>query len=363
MNQPIVLALFALAAFFPLPHTSGQAYAQQAAAAHAAPRINGFDVQPVARPTPGHELLFTLYGSAGGSATVQIGGATGSAALMETEAGVYEGTYTIRTRDRITAASAATANLRLGNSVASAILDEPLVGPPAAKRPAPVAAAATWPKIERFEVNAPPRLAVGEELIFTLTGSSGGTASARIDGVKGKLLLNEIRAGVYEGRYAIRSRDRVAADSPVTGTLRIGEQQASVLLGQTLVASAGSSSPAAQSAQATRSCVNCGVVEAINLVEVKGEGTFLGKIGGGVAGVILGSQIGSGKGTTAAQVAGAVGGAYAGNEIEKRMKTTSHYEVLVRLENGGAQTLSYATQPAFAVGAKVRIENGALIFL
>ena len=82
------------------------------------------------------------------------------------------------------------------------------------------------------------------------------------------------------------------------------------------------------------------MVEAINLVEVKGQGTFLGKIGGGVAGVILGSQIGSGKGTTAAQVAGAVGGAYAGNEIEKRMKTTSHYEVLVRLENGGAQTLS-----------------------
>ncbi|MFZ2854818.1 MAG: hypothetical protein WAZ34_12005, partial [Rhodocyclaceae bacterium] len=59
--------------------------------------------------------------------------------------------------------------------------------------------------------------------------------------------------------------------------------------------------------------------------------------------------------------AGAAGGVYAGNEIEKRMKTTRHYEVLVRLENGGSQTVSYAALPDFAVGARVRVDNGSLI--
>jgi outer membrane lipoprotein SlyB len=129
------------------------------------------------------------------------------------------------------------------------------------------------------------------------------------------------------------------------------------LLGKTLQNSAAARTG---NRPVARSCVNCGVVEAIHVVEVKGDGSYLGAIGGGLAGVLLGSQIGQGQGTTVAQVAGAVGGAYAGNEIEKRMKTTKHYEVLVRLENGGTQTFSYATQPSFAVGAKVRVDGSVL---
>ena len=112
--------------------------------------------------------------------------------------------------------------------------------------------------------------------------------------------------------------------------------------------------------KAARLCVNCGVVEAINLVEVKGTGSYLGMIAGGVAGALLGSQIGQGRGTTVAEVAGAAGGAYAGHEVEKRMKATKHYEVVVRLENGGSQTVSYAAQPGFAVGTRVKVENGTL---
>jgi len=61
-----------------------------------------------------------------------------------------------------------------------------------------------------------------------------------------------------------------------------------------------------------------------------------------------------------AEVAGAAGGAYAGHEIERKMKATKHYEVVVRLENGGTRTVSYATQPGFAVGARVRLENDTL---
>jgi hypothetical protein len=43
------------------------------------------------------------------------------------------------------------------------------------------------------------------------------------------------------------------------------------------------------------------------------------------------------------------------------MKTTKHYEMAVRLENGGSQTVSYAAEPGFRVGDRVKVENGTLV--
>jgi outer membrane lipoprotein SlyB len=199
----------------------------------------------------------------------------------------------------------------------------------------------------------------GEEMYLTLNGTPGGAASARITGVKGKVLLNETRAGVYEGTYVIKSRDRITPTSAVTATLRVGDRESTSVPGQ--VAQPGAAPRPAVARPAARVCANCGAVQAINHVEVKGEGTYLGKIGGGIAGALIGSQIGSGKGTTIAELAGAAGGVFAGNEIEKRMKTTKHYEVVVHLDNGGTQTFSYPAQPGFAVGARVKVENGTLV--
>jgi len=84
-------------------------------------------------------------------------------------------------------------------------------------------------------------------------------------------------------------------------------------------------------------------------------------IAGGLAGALLGHQVGGGTGKTIATVAGAAGGAYAGNEVEKRMKTTKHYEVITRLESGGSQTITYETDPGFKVGDKVKVENNTLV--
>ncbi|MFZ2855252.1 MAG: hypothetical protein WAZ34_14240, partial [Rhodocyclaceae bacterium] len=300
MKNRIVIGLLALAAFLPLQFSASQAYAQQNRSSAMAPSIDGFDVEPVAQATPGNELVFTLYGSPGGVAAVQIDGATGGVTLVESEAGVYEGIYTIRQRDRINADSTATANLRLGNRVARVILDEPLIGRASAGRPAAPVRPTALPTIERFEVLPAPALVSGEELVLILSGSPGGSASARIAGVKGKLVLNETRSGIYEGSYTIRSRDRIAADAAVSGTLRVGNRESSVLLGERLLAAPGSS---ASSRRAARPCATCGVVEAINLVEVQGDGSYLGKIAGGVVGALLGSQVGQGRGTTVAEVA------------------------------------------------------------
>lgn len=357
-GKKIVLELFALFAILFLA-APGIATAQQSISGFTAPRINGFDVEQVGELVPGTELKFTLYGTPGSIATIKIPGTAGRLLLEEVETGLYEGAYTIKTVDRISDESRVTANLRLGNRVASVVMDEPMVAAAPkslARRMADGAAAGAEPRIYRFDVE-PNQLVSGSDLLFTLQGTHGGKANMRIAGVRGRINLEETRHGVYEGIYTIRTRDRIAPDSRVIARLRLGDRDTRAILGQSLLAT--DTHPRGR--RAARTCANCGVVEAVNVIEVKGEGTYLGMIAGGLAGVLLGSQVGQGSGKTAAQVAGAAGGAYAGNEIEKRMKGTRHYEVIVRLEGGGTQAASYDAAPGFTVGDKVRVENGTLV--
>jgi len=300
-HSTMITGLVALATFLPLPFSTSPAHAQQAAIA--APRIDGFDVEPVAQPVAGSELAFTLYGSPGGTASVRVGGATRGLMLQEVESGVYEGSYTIGGRDRINAASTATANLRVGNRVASSVLDESLVAGTPARWPGGNSASNGSPRIERFQVQPTNRLAPGEELFFTLVGTPDGAASVRIDGVKGKLALEEVSRGTYEGSYTVKNRDRIAVDTVVTGNLRVGSQERSQVLGQALVANSGSRSDGNRRARAAAPapvCANCGVVEAINAIQTKGDGSYLGMFDGGVAGALAGSQFGHGQGTTIA---------------------------------------------------------------
>ena len=111
---------------------------------------------------------------------------------------------------------------------------------------------------------------------------------------------------------------------------------------------------------AAAACAQCGVIEAIRTVEVKGQASGLGAVGGGVAGAVVGSQFGSGNGRTALGVLGAAGGAYAGHEIEKNLKKTTSWRVTVRMDDGTTRSLNQPTQPAFGVGEKVKVINGSL---
>lgn len=345
--QKLFLALFIM---FPLTLASGVVSAQTSAYSTAAPRVGGFDVKQVSKLTPGTELSFSLYGTPGGIAIISIPGATSRLLLEERETGFYEGIYTIKNADRIATNSVVTANLRVGNQVASVVLDEPLIASAAKKT-----ASGGNASIDRFEVT-PNQLAAGSDLGFTLYGTPGAKASVRIAGVKGRIFLDETRDGVYEGVYTIQSKDRIESDSKVTANLRLGDSRSSAVLGKSLLAAS-----ATGNRRAARLCANCGVVEAVNVIEVKGEGNYLGMIAGGLAGALLGHQVGGGTGKTVATVAGAAGGAYAGNEVEKRMKTTKHYEVITRLESGGTQAVSYETEPGFKVGDRVRVENNTLV--
>ena len=107
-------------------------------------------------------------------------------------------------------------------------------------------------------------------------------------------------------------------------------------------------------------CTNCGVVSSVNAIAQQGEGSGLGAVAGGVVGGLLGNQVGGGTGKKIATVAGVAGGAYAGHQIEKNVKSSTRYDVIVKMEDGSTRTFSYESQPGFQAGSKVRVVNGAL---
>ena len=125
------------------------------------------------------------------------------------------------------------------------------------------------------------------------------------------------------------------------------------------VATQAQSAPAEQP-RAAPLCTTCGVVASVNAITQKGEGSGIGAVAGGVLGGVLGHQVGGGTGKKIATVAGAAGGAYAGHQVEKGMKSTTRYDVVVSMDDGTTRTFSYDTQPAFQAGVKVRVVNGAL---
>lgn len=102
-------------------------------------------------------------------------------------------------------------------------------------------------------------------------------------------------------------------------------------------------------------------IQSVREVKDPGQHTGLGPIAGGVAGAVLGDQIG-GKGNTrkVLTVLGALGGAYAGREIEKQARATSHWEIDVQRDDGVQQTVHSDSVPAFHAGERVRIVDGRL---
>ncbi len=109
---------------------------------------------------------------------------------------------------------------------------------------------------------------------------------------------------------------------------------------------------------AAAACADCGVVEAINAVEVQGQNNGVGAVAGGVGGALVGSQIAGGHNRTLGGVVGAVGGGLLGNAIEKHQRKSTMYDVTVRMEDGSRRTVRESTSPA--VGEKVRVEADGL---
>jgi outer membrane lipoprotein SlyB len=345
MLRPVTLAIALMSAgaaglsVAPLP-----VLAQTAAVRAEMPRISSIDVRAVDRIEPGADLEFTIWGTSGAVASLQIDGATRPLTLYEDSPGVYRGTYTVARRDRIGPDSRVTANLRRDNRVATATLGEALQ----TDWPSPVAAAQR-PEISKVTVTDGGRRNP-DTLRFTMLGTPGGQASVQLQGSNPRLLvMEEIRPGEYTVLHRLPAGARVATDRPLVARLRVGDRVATSSVDNAYQGVAN------LRGRDDKWCAECGVVEAVNAVEVDGNGKVIGTLAGGALGALLGSQVGKGDGRTAAGVAGAVGGALIGREIARRQGHDVQYEVVVRLNQGERRVVMAQSAPSVKVGDAVRV--------
>ena len=123
-----------------------------------------------------------------------------------------------------------------------------------------------------------------------------------------------------------------------------------------------STAPSGTVASATPTvCSNCGTVTSVRAVKQQGEAGIVGPLAGGAIGGAIGSQIGGGSGKTLATIAGAAGGAAVGTEVERRSKSTTHYVVGVRLNDGTTRSFTYGSAPGVQTGDKVKVVDGRLV--
>lgn len=108
-------------------------------------------------------------------------------------------------------------------------------------------------------------------------------------------------------------------------------------------------------------CPDCGRVVSVTTSDKEGEGSALGVIAGGVAGALLGNQVGGGTGRDLATIAGAAGGAYAGHKIEQKAKTVKQWNVVVQFDNGNKQTYVFDHDPGLRSGDSVSSSGDTIV--
>lgn len=168
---------------------------------------------------------------------------------------------------------------------------------------------------------------------------AGGAVALTIAGVASALALQQ-RAQPAPAAAAVAPVEEIVSPAPKPSR------------GATAGQAAAHTSPAAVP------CAQCGVVESVQAVKVKGEASGVGAVAGGVLGGVVGNQFGGGNGRTAMTVLGAVGGGVAGHEIEKNVKAKTVYSVRVRMEDGSLRTLQQSQAPA--IGARVKVDGSTL---
>ena len=108
-------------------------------------------------------------------------------------------------------------------------------------------------------------------------------------------------------------------------------------------------------------CATCGKVTSVHVTEQAGQGGALGVVAGGVAGALLGHQVGGGTGRDLATVAGAAGGAYAGNKVEEKMTAKKVWTVAVQYENGHQAKFTFDKDPGMIAGDKVKNAGHSIV--
>jgi outer membrane lipoprotein SlyB len=191
-----------------------------------------------------------------------------------------------------------------------------------------------------------------------LPGSSGSNAPAPAATVPASTEAKAVEPTPAQPQAADTKPEQPQAHKTETAKPRVAEAKTThpkaAAPKPTQVAAAPHAAPAPK-------CLDCGVVESVQEVDVKGQATGAGAVAGGVAGAVIGNQIGDGRTRTVARLLGAAGGAFVGHQVEKDVRSTKRYDIAVRMEEGGElRTLSQEQPPTWRAGDKVRVLNDAL---
>jgi outer membrane lipoprotein SlyB len=113
-----------------------------------------------------------------------------------------------------------------------------------------------------------------------------------------------------------------------------------------------------QVAAAAPVCTTCGVIDGYSPVKVQGQNNGIGAVAGGIGGALVGSKIAGRGNHTLGGAIGAVGGGLLGNAIESHERTSTAYDVRVRMNDGSVRTIRQATVPT--VGQHVTVDGNTI---
>ena len=108
-------------------------------------------------------------------------------------------------------------------------------------------------------------------------------------------------------------------------------------------------------------CVDCGRVTAVGMSEQAGINGTVGMIAGGVAGAVLGHQVGGGFGKDLATIAGTAREAYAGKAIADSMGSRKFWTVTVQYADGHSSNFTFEQEPGLAVGTAVKNSGNSIV--
>jgi outer membrane lipoprotein SlyB len=101
--------------------------------------------------------------------------------------------------------------------------------------------------------------------------------------------------------------------------------------------------------------VRFGTVESVRQVQIQGQRSQVGTVGGGVVGGIAGSTVGHGRGSAVGAVLGGIAGGVAGNAIEEGVTRKDGLEITVKLDNGDLRAIVQEADIEFKAGQRVRL--------
>jgi outer membrane lipoprotein SlyB len=141
----------------------------------------------------------------------------------------------------------------------------------------------------------------------------------------------------------------------------MGQRNAFLTLLVVSIASAGCASNSAHSYRAGTARmshdVTYGEVVDSRVVEIEGEVTELGRVGGGLVGYSIGFERAGWDSLSTAAAAGVLG-SIAGEAIERKVRTEAGIEIIVRLDGGGEIAVVQAADTVFEPGERVRVVLG-----